>query len=112
MAIRINCENCKYAQENRETGPHEYECRRYPPAFVTIYDSGPTHTKTAWPQVNKNDWCGEFTSTDSIETRESRGVAAQAPPLQRNSLAPDHPDMRGGQDDLPGNDYIRRALDR
>jgi hypothetical protein len=35
------------------------ECRRYPPQFVAV-DGEPV---IGWPQVNADDWCGEYKAT-------------------------------------------------
>ena len=51
------CDNCQFYVEIRGKG----ECRRFPPQVCAnphseVYDS---HTFN-FPQVKKDDWCGEF----------------------------------------------------
>jgi hypothetical protein len=35
----------------------KFECRRYPPTVVTAAE---IYSKTFWPLVSPNDWCGEW----------------------------------------------------
>lgn len=50
------CSNCCH-RINLEMGSHDWiECHRYPPTFVPNDDA----SCTRWPEVDPNDWCGEW----------------------------------------------------
>ena len=51
------CRNCEYCQLRS----HDGICHIRPPQVViTINVKGVGMPKTAWPIVQKDDWCGEF----------------------------------------------------
>ena len=52
-----NCEFCEKA-EDKERFVSRLECRRYPPVAGVPRDN----RASSWPDVAKDDWCGEFKS--------------------------------------------------
>jgi hypothetical protein len=40
-------------------GSYHYECHRLPP-FVAVVERA---VKSGWPQVSRDDWCGEWEAT-------------------------------------------------
>lgn len=49
------CEKCRYYE------PERRECRRYPPQLWCATESnGDASYGEAFPQVSKDQWCGEF----------------------------------------------------
>jgi hypothetical protein len=57
------CENCKFYRNG--------ECHRLPPQTVNVEEYRPSYDKdtpsttevavvTQWPDVDEDDWCGEF----------------------------------------------------
>ena len=50
------CETCIYFHTEED----RHECLRYPPnAIIYIVDGRPRHA-SAYPAVNRGDWCGEW----------------------------------------------------
>ena len=52
--IETKCENCSFYKDGL--------CKRYPPKFVLEYNNiqGRNQTIVAYPNVHKEDWCGEW----------------------------------------------------
>ncbi len=50
------CENCQFA--GRDTFS-TVECRRHAPGYVVQEYQTITY-KPVWPEVQKDDWCGDF----------------------------------------------------
>ena len=65
-----NCESCVF----KHVDQGQAICRRRPPALVTIPTINPitkqsdTMVLTAFPQVKKHFWCGEYLTTTTITT--------------------------------------------
>lgn len=56
-ALEVNCGRCRFVEPTvGDDDEPRADCRRYPPQYVVI-DGEPV---TIWPQVNGDDWCGEF----------------------------------------------------
>lgn len=49
------CEDCRYCS-------NDFLCRRNPPTYV--HDDSPSGR---WPEVEADDWCGEFSPDSSSE---------------------------------------------
>jgi hypothetical protein len=60
--VAMKCANCRWFKvEDREyTG----ECRKYAPRRLQWSDGYESGSKTWWPAVKKNDFCGEFDLSD------------------------------------------------
>jgi hypothetical protein len=54
MSDKNTCESCRFNGG--------FSCRRNPPTVVTLPNEyGPgEHAETAWPEVNREDWCGQW----------------------------------------------------
>lgn len=62
-------------------------CRRYPPSFsnratsindkdITVFNTAPEYwTRGWWPQVESDEWCGEFQSRNEINNIDLRTAA-------------------------------------
>jgi hypothetical protein len=54
------CSNCDHHEEAvMDDGP-VYQCRRYPPVMFVLQGE----VTETWPQVDADDWCGEWKSMD------------------------------------------------
>jgi hypothetical protein len=64
------CNRCIWFQRH-EHSTSEGRCRRLPPVPVVRFQQawedssgethgGESHVQTQWPNVNEDDWCGEF----------------------------------------------------
>jgi len=55
----LTCENCRFFQSDyKQTGG---DCRRHAPNPMSFADTEESHTvDIVWPQMSKDDWCGEF----------------------------------------------------
>ena len=65
-----NCGNCKYSKPSKKI----LACRRYPPKIISDVMGDDdinslteeremqiwTNHKTCFPEINKDDWCGEW----------------------------------------------------
>lgn len=54
--IPKECRTCIHRREGM-LAVDPYECRRYPP---TVIMTAEIYSKTVWPMVKPNDWCGEW----------------------------------------------------
>ena len=59
----MKCEDCKYVSYDEATGI--FDCHHYAPRPVAELPRegcpmGSDFTRTLWPIVNPEDWCGEF----------------------------------------------------
>jgi len=54
--IKTKCENCRFFEDGL--------CKRSPPKFTLQYNNiqGRDQSIVAYPDVSKNDWCGEWRS--------------------------------------------------
>ena len=67
------CQNCEYYQ--RRQGKQDGKCCKRPPQVVTsINVKGVGMPKTAWPIVQKDDWCGEFEQKSDGPSQETIGM--------------------------------------
>jgi hypothetical protein len=62
-----NCSNCRYSQVlPREDNALQIVCAKSPPIHVSVLVPTPTgpkwHGYTGWPVVEREYWCGEWTS--------------------------------------------------
>lgn len=61
-----SCDSCRYARPCREAdravAELTMECHRRPPVVVPVQEAseGWTVAGQAWPQVDPEDWCGEY----------------------------------------------------
>lgn len=63
-----NCEGCKYFLFTRKGTPVG-ECHKEPPkVFPMPTQFGGMESIAMWPPVNKDAWCGEFTSRTGLDT--------------------------------------------
>ena len=63
MKIKGYCKECEYIVNyyNGEEEKMNSECHRFPPNIsVMKYGYGLIHTHSAFPYVNKEDYCAEF----------------------------------------------------
>ena len=60
------CRNCIYALNTSYDDVERYQCRRNPP-YIT------SRGFTQWPQVQPDDWCGEFGKRPA-ELQELQGL--------------------------------------
>ena len=64
----MSCMSCKhfrmYDQETRESFGEDGECRAHPP--VLLVDAIKKRFVSLWPNVGRNDSCGEY-ATESLE---------------------------------------------
>jgi hypothetical protein len=66
MHASSGCDVCKFCGLLSNIGSKEltFVCRRNPPTVnsaLVMRTQGPAwQAVTSWPQVSKNDWCGEF----------------------------------------------------
>lgn len=52
------CDTCRYCQMSADHTGIDFECHRLPPTLFY------TNKRIAgWPQVNSDDWCGEWEHT-------------------------------------------------
>jgi hypothetical protein len=87
----ISCGECNFFTPYSEDDHGKGRCQRYPPVPVYVaYNEG---VDSRWPEVNGNDWCGEFrppkpmsaegetlglelVTKGEVRTMESNGVVA------------------------------------
>lgn len=63
------CQNCEYYQQHQ--GSQGGVCRIKPPQVATsINVKGVGMPKAVWPNVRKDDWCGEFKQKTGKPTPE------------------------------------------
>ena len=59
------CQSCHWAHrlEPDPNLPSALECRRYPPQVYWLHedDGGDAEALQAWPEVQRGDFCGEWT---------------------------------------------------
>lgn len=53
------CDNCKYF--------HSGKCRRYPPQVFLVGETGNTKPMQYFPEVNHDEYCGEFKYKSLVE---------------------------------------------
>lgn len=58
-------ESCKQCRYFFDRGPGSMDlCRRYPPTMLLKTGKGFVgeyhDTQTAWPEIGREDWCGEY----------------------------------------------------
>jgi len=79
---RHACELCRFSSVNefgRPTGfsePRYYptlHCRRYPPNRSFSIENVTASTAAAWPEVDRNWWCGEFQQGDLSKYTDTQG---------------------------------------
>lgn len=51
------CTNCRYSHETNVNDP--LECRFAPPQVIPVHTES-FDSKTVWPCVSRDDWCGVF----------------------------------------------------
>lgn len=60
------CENCRYFCPNGEQG--DGDCRRHAPQPANVRyrhrDDDNARFVSWWPEVNSDDWCGDFEEID------------------------------------------------
>jgi len=54
--MRPRCVNCRYSYSSAAA----FRCRRYPPAVFLDGEGEFAMQQSAWPQVEGDDWCGEW----------------------------------------------------
>lgn len=61
-----NCGNCRFSQRDREG---QLWCHRYPPTVSgwRQVDSENAYLRCTWPQLDDDDWCGEWKRTAEAE---------------------------------------------
>lgn len=58
-----DCSHCAHAEPVVFPGVPVMECRRYPPIVIVIADEA----NKMWPQVDGDDWCGEFQQKEDLD---------------------------------------------
>ncbi len=56
MDTADKCGNCKFFLGDLEPG----QCVRYPPVMVSSTYSSDRGVRTAFPQIHRDKWCGEW----------------------------------------------------
>lgn len=65
--IKDECGSCKFCKETDNTFDDEDgSCFRYPPQIIVLSSGGTSGGATYWPDVNKDDWCGEFKPKETL----------------------------------------------
>jgi hypothetical protein len=60
------CENCKFWLANIEGGFYG-SCRRHPPTRLALVTSCESEEFSRFPDVVKDQWCGEWRVSDDTE---------------------------------------------
>ena len=56
----MKCKDCRFFDPSG-LGSDDGQCRRFPPQVIVLpYPHAQFETKTRWPDVRSNHWCGEF----------------------------------------------------
>jgi len=61
MDVKINCENCKYWDSDKDI-PFMGVCYRYAHPV-----EGPESMDATWPRTKNEDWCGEWSAKMEIQ---------------------------------------------
>lgn len=57
----MSCRDCRYFDPDKAPGSDRGFCRRRAPIYaLTSTLNGEPMPWTCWPEVNGEDWCGEF----------------------------------------------------
>ena len=73
----VSCEDCKYVSYDEATGI--FDCHHYAPRPVAELPRegcpmGSDFTRTLWPIVNPEDWCGEFEGKEERDKGKALGI--------------------------------------
>lgn len=94
MKLPAMCAECRFFKPNTDESSGRGQCHRYAPR------PSDTGTWRYWPELDRDDWCGEFEATDRSDGQEpGRGSSGDL-----NVKRPAPRDPRQGLHDDRGED--------